>query len=164
MDWSATNLPKVISARVDFAALSPTLDTIGPLARSVEDCVLLERVMRGRKPTLLEPASLEDLTLIVPDNVVFEGAEAAISANFDESLERLARAGTRIRRESVPLLDDALSMTADHGLLAGAEAWHVLRDVLEGPDYKKMDIRIWHDLDVGKDGDRGRCSQPSGWV
>jgi aspartyl-tRNA(Asn)/glutamyl-tRNA(Gln) amidotransferase subunit A len=41
-------------------------------------------------------------------------------------------------------------MTADHGLLAGAEAWHVLRDVLEGPDYKKMDIRIWHDLTLAR--------------
>ena len=133
-----------------LAALSPTLDTIGPLAHSVEDCVLLERVMRGRKPALMDAALASEATLIVPNNVVFDGAEEAVSANFDKAIETLARAGMRVRREAVPVLDDALSLTEQHGLLAGAEAWHVLRDVLEGPDYKKMDIRIWHDLTLAK--------------
>jgi len=133
-----------------LAALSPTLDTIGPLARSVEDSVLLERVMRGRKPVLMDAAAPSDITLVVPTNVVFDDAEEAVAANFDKSIEMLARAGMRVRREPVDLLDEALSLTERHGLLAGAEAWHVLRDVLEGPDYKKMDIRIWHDLTQAK--------------
>jgi aspartyl-tRNA(Asn)/glutamyl-tRNA(Gln) amidotransferase subunit A len=133
-----------------LAALSPTLDTIGPLAHSVEDCILLERVMRGRKPTLMDAAVTSDVTLIVPNNVVFDGAEEAVCANFDKAIEALARAGMRVQREPVPLLDEALSLTEQHGLLAGAEAWHVLRSVLEGPDYKKMDIRIWHDLTLAK--------------
>jgi aspartyl-tRNA(Asn)/glutamyl-tRNA(Gln) amidotransferase subunit A len=133
-----------------LAALSPTLDTIGPLAHSVEDCILLERVMRGRKPTLMDAAAASDVTLIVPNNVVFDGAEEAVSANFDKAIESLARAGMRVRREAVPVLDDALNLTDQHGLLAGAEAWHELRDVLEGPDYKKMDFRIWHDLTLAK--------------
>jgi aspartyl-tRNA(Asn)/glutamyl-tRNA(Gln) amidotransferase subunit A len=133
-----------------LAALSPTLDTIGPLAHSVEDCVLLERVMRGRAPTLMAAAAASHVTLVVPNNVVFDGAEEAVSANFEAAIECLARAGMRVRREAVPLLDDALNLTEQHGLLAGAEAWHVLRDVLEGPDYKKMDIRIWHDLTLAK--------------
>jgi aspartyl-tRNA(Asn)/glutamyl-tRNA(Gln) amidotransferase subunit A len=133
-----------------LAALSPTLDTIGPLARSVEDCVLLERVMRGRKPVVMDGVASNDITLVVPTNVVFDGAEEAVAANFDKSIEMLARAGMRVRREPVDLLDEALRLTEQHGLLAGAEAWHVLRDVLEGPDYKKMDIRIWHDLTLAK--------------
>lgn len=133
-----------------LAALSPTLDTIGPLARSVEDCVLLERVMRARKPTVMDGADPSDITLVVPTNVVFDGAEDAVAANFDESIEKLARAGMRVRREVVGVLDEALTLTDQHGLLAGAEAWHVLRDVLEGPDYKKMDIRIWHDLTLAR--------------
>ncbi len=133
-----------------LAALSPTLDTIGPLARSVEDCILLERVLRGRRPTLMPAAPLDNVTLIVPTNVVFDGAEAAIVANFDTAIEKLARAGVRIRREAVPVLDDVLTLSQRHGSLAWAEAWHMLRHLLEGPDYTKMDFRVWHDLSLGK--------------
>ena len=106
--------------------------------------------MRGCAPTLMAAAVASHVTLVVPNNVVFDGAEEAVSANFEAAIERLAHAGMRVRREAVPLLDDALSLTEQYGLLAGVEAWHVLRDILEGPDYKKMDIRIWHDLTLAK--------------
>ena len=132
-----------------LAALSPTLDTIGPLARSVEDCILLERVLRGRKAAVMAPAPLDGATLIVPTSVVFDGAEEAIVANFDASVEKLARAGVRVRRVHVPVLDDVLAL-AQYGSLAWAEAWHMLRHILEGPDYTKMDFRVWHDLSLGK--------------
>ncbi len=132
-----------------LAALSPTLDTIGPLARSVEDCILLERVLRGRKAAVMAPAPLDGVTLIVPTNVVFDGAETAIVANFDASVEKLARAGVRVQRVHVPVLDDVLAL-AQYGSLAWAEAWHMLRHILEGPDYTKMDFRVWHDLSLGK--------------
>ncbi|MEQ8246318.1 MAG: amidase family protein [Alphaproteobacteria bacterium] len=133
-----------------LAALSPTLDTIGPLARSVEDCILLERVLRGRKPEAMAAAPLEGATLVVPTNVVFDDVEDAIVANFDAAIENLARAGVRIRRERVPLLDEVLVLTQQHGLLAWAEGWHTMRHILEGPDYTKMDFRVWHDLSLGK--------------
>lgn len=106
--------------------------------------------MRGLAPAVMEPAPAKDTTLIVPTNVVFDDVEDAIAANFDAAVERLSTAGMTVRREAVPILDEVLALTEKHGLLAWAEAWHMTRHLLEGPNYKKMDYRVWHDLSLGK--------------
>jgi aspartyl-tRNA(Asn)/glutamyl-tRNA(Gln) amidotransferase subunit A len=75
--------------------LSETLDTVGPLARSVEDCVLLDMALRGAVTTEVRRASLADLSLVVATNLVFDGADDAVAANFDTALSRLSAAGVR---------------------------------------------------------------------
>lgn len=122
--------------------LSPTLDTVGPLAQSVEDCTLLDAALRGVAPQVPEPADLRRLTIVVTDTVVTDDLEDAVGASFERALERFARAGVRIERRALPMFEQMVRLTAEHGTLAAAEAYWVHRDRVEGPEAARIDRRV----------------------
>ena len=80
--------------------LSLTLDSVGPLGRSVEDCVLIERALRRAWVVSPRPAGLEDFKLVVPENFVFDDAEDAVGANFEAMVSKLSAAGVAIERRT----------------------------------------------------------------
>ena len=65
----------------------------------------------------------DNVTLVVPTNVVFDKAEPEVVARFDEALDRLATAGARIERRAIPAFDAVLELGARHGALVTAEAY-----------------------------------------
>jgi aspartyl-tRNA(Asn)/glutamyl-tRNA(Gln) amidotransferase subunit A len=139
--------------RIDKAGtvpLSRTLDTIGPLARSVADCVLLDMALRGVVAADVRRESLRGLPILVPTNVVLDQAEPAVLKNFEHSLEALAAAGAVIRRERVAAFDEAVELTAQHGSLTAAEAYHEYRDIVESDRVVAMDRRVIHRIMGGK--------------
>jgi aspartyl-tRNA(Asn)/glutamyl-tRNA(Gln) amidotransferase subunit A len=75
--------------------LSRTLDTLGPLADTVEDCVLVDAALRGILLPEVLHADLDGLRILVPETVVLDGCQAAVLGNFEAAIERLARAGAR---------------------------------------------------------------------
>ncbi len=75
--------------------LSRTLDTLGPLAHTVEDCVLADAVLRGLTKPKVKARPVRGLEILVPTDVVFDGAEDAVVNNFEASLARLRKAGAR---------------------------------------------------------------------
>lgn len=83
--------------------LSTTLDSIGPLARSIGDCSLLHDVLSGSpSPAVVLP---ETLRLAVPTNYFLDGLDAAVAADFEAALARLADAGHSVERIEVPGFD-----------------------------------------------------------
>jgi aspartyl-tRNA(Asn)/glutamyl-tRNA(Gln) amidotransferase subunit A len=123
-------------------ALSPTLDTVGPMARSVEDCLLMDAVLRGVTPPSLPLLDPHALRLVVAPNVVNEGIEDAVGANFEDALARLSRAGVTIVRRDLPMFDDMVRVTAKHGSLTAAEAYWVHRERVESGDVAHIDRRV----------------------
>lgn len=122
--------------------LSKSLDTLGPLAHSVEDCVLADAVLRGLKKPRVKAEGPKGLRILVPETVVFDGCEEAVSRNFEASLARLAKAGARVRRVKMPLLQDILDLIAARGHILGAEALAVHWNRVNGPDAARMDARV----------------------
>ena len=60
---------KTSTGRIDKTGLVPlarTYETIGPLARSVEDCILLDVLMRGKVALPVRRAELNSLTVVAP--------------------------------------------------------------------------------------------------
>ena len=145
---------KTSERRIDKAGvvpLSETLDTVGPLTRTVEDAVLMDMVLRGAMTTPVRHAVLSDLNLIVPENEVFDGAEAAVVENFESCIAQLARAGARVSRRALPFLDDIGSVTRDHGSLTAAEAYLIHREMIEGPDGARVDPRVVARIEAGRE-------------
>ncbi|MEM7041612.1 MAG: amidase [Pseudomonadota bacterium] len=130
--------------------LSVTLDTIGPLAHSVEDCILLDAVLRGVAPSMPSAPPLADIRLLVPENVMLDELDHAVAGNFVASIEALGRAGIRIEHRRLPLLDEVVEMTKRHGTLIATEAYTHYRDILESPDVKRMDRRVVARMMMGK--------------
>ena len=116
--------------------LSGTLDSIGPIARSVGCCAVLDAVLADEPLRPLAAMPLDGLRLLVPETVALDGLEAAVAAAFEAALARLSHAGARITRAPVPEFDKVAGMNALGGYTA-AESYHWHRALLErrGEDY-----------------------------
>ncbi len=84
-------------------ALSPTLDTLGVFARTVEDAAVVDAAMRGLVAPGARQEPLAGLRVLVPTNVVLDDCEPAVVENFEAALARLGAAPARsIERRAVP--------------------------------------------------------------
>jgi aspartyl-tRNA(Asn)/glutamyl-tRNA(Gln) amidotransferase subunit A len=122
--------------------LSRTLDVLGPLARTVEDCVLADAALRGALVPAARRGRVSDLRILVPQTLVFEGCQDAVIANFESALERLAKAGARIERRALPQLAAIPELIARRGHLLGAEALLLHGERVFGPDAERIDRRV----------------------
>jgi aspartyl-tRNA(Asn)/glutamyl-tRNA(Gln) amidotransferase subunit A len=75
--------------------LSTSLDSIGPLAATVECCVTLDAVLAGEPAVDLAPFPLAGLRMAVPQTLVLEGVEPAVARAFESALAALRKAGAR---------------------------------------------------------------------
>ena len=90
---------KPTARRVPMAGtipLSPSLDSLGPLARSVADCAQLDAVIAGEGEAFLLPVPSKGLRFAVPKTLVCDELEPPVAAAFAHALSRLSAAGVTI--------------------------------------------------------------------
>jgi len=136
---------KVTAGRIStygVLPLSSTLDTPGPLARSVEDAALIFRVLNGpdpRDPPTLRWAPLDPLPalrrgvgglrLAVLPDAERAGVDAEVLAAYDAALTTLAGLGARIVRPALPhRLSDYAAAT---GRIIGAEGYRFVGHLVD---------------------------------
>lgn len=121
--------------RARVATLSMSLDTVGSLAHCVEDCILLDRVLRGEDAGagIGEPVHIAKLSAIVPENYACDDLDPDIARHFETALEILAAAGLQVERGPIDELDAFARTRARHGTLVTAEAYYIFRDRLDDP-------------------------------
>lgn len=122
--------------------LSRTFDSLGPLAQDVADCALLDAVLRGRADAAIAPAPPGGLDLLVPETLVFEQCEPAVREAFEATVDRLGRAGARIRRAPLSELAAIPELVAQRGHRQLAEALALHWDRVHGPEADRMDARV----------------------
>ena len=66
--------------------LSPSLDSVGPLAPTVQCCAILDAVLAGEPSLELPSSSIAALRLAVPQTMVLESLEPAVARAFDAAL------------------------------------------------------------------------------
>ena len=136
---------KATRGRYDMAGVFPlsrSLDSLGPLCRSVEDAVIIDAAMRGLTAPGVRRGNLKHLRLVVPTNVVFHHAEPGVVAAFEAALVRLAAHGVAIERRAFPSFDAMLDLSKRHGPLVTAEAYVLHAERLDGPAAAAMDHRV----------------------
>ena len=111
--------------------LSRSLDSIGPLAGSVQDCAFADAVMAGEEPHRLSPHPLAGLRIGIPRGHLFLETEPMVERAFAAALERLARAGARMADHSIEDLLQAMTDTTAAGSIASVEASEVHADWIE---------------------------------
>jgi aspartyl-tRNA(Asn)/glutamyl-tRNA(Gln) amidotransferase subunit A len=123
--------------------LAKSLDSLGPLCRTVQDAVWIDAAMRGLPVSGGQARPLtKDMFFVIPQTVFFDEAEEGVVAAFETAVERLAAAGARIRREPFPEFAELFALMARHGALVTAEAFVVHRDRIFGPEAARMDQRV----------------------
>jgi aspartyl-tRNA(Asn)/glutamyl-tRNA(Gln) amidotransferase subunit A len=110
--------------------LSTTLDSIGPIARSVADCARADAIMAGEAYVPPKPVPLADLRFGIAEGLPLERLDATVSAAFEAALGRLDGAGVRLSRETLPLFDDMNAVNAKGGI-SPPEACAIHRDRLK---------------------------------
>lgn len=83
--------------------LAKSLDSLGPLTRTVQDAVWVDAAMRGRTAADVQRVPLSSLSLVVPETVFFDGIEDEVAAAFEQAVDRLVRAGASVRRQAFPI-------------------------------------------------------------
>ena len=107
------------------------LDSIGPLAQSVADCVLLDAIMAGGDGgRALPPVSLRGLRLGLPRKQLLEGMDPEIAQPLERTLSRLSAAGAQFIDFSWNELDEYAAINAKGGFSA-AECYARHRHLLE---------------------------------
>jgi aspartyl-tRNA(Asn)/glutamyl-tRNA(Gln) amidotransferase subunit A len=116
--------------------LSSTLDSIGPLARSVACCAVLDAVLADEPVRPLQPRSVRGMRLAVPTTIALDELDEAVAEVFERALEILAKQGALIERIAVPEFLDIAPMSAKGGFAAAESfAWHRYLIVSRGDVY-----------------------------
>ncbi|KNY15091.1 hypothetical protein AKG11_19810 [Shinella sp. SUS2] len=123
--------------------LAKSLDSLGPLCRTVQDAILIDAAMRGLPAAGPVPhQNVADLSFVIPETVFFDGAEPEVVAAFEAGVTQLSRAGARIRREAFPEFSAIFELMAKHGALVTAEAFVLHRARIKGAAAAEMDPRV----------------------
>lgn len=109
--------------------LSPSLDSVGPLAPSVACCAVIDAVLAGEEPEPLPELPLAGLRLPVPQKIVLDGLDADVSRAFAAALTALSRAGASILERPFDELGDLAAIGRKGGIVT-AEAYALHRDLL----------------------------------
>ena len=102
--------------------LSPSLDTICALTRSVRDAVLAHEILAQRRVTR-SPAPLANYRLAVASHWMLDDMDATVAEAFERTLRILSEAGAIIQFIQLSELGDLASLQANGGLPA-AESFH----------------------------------------
>jgi aspartyl-tRNA(Asn)/glutamyl-tRNA(Gln) amidotransferase subunit A len=120
--------------------LSSSLDSVGPLAASVQCCAILDCVLAGEPVAELEPFPLDALRLAVPQTMVLDNVEPAVAQAFDAALNRLRNKSARIVDIPLRELDELRAINAKGGL-AAAQSYALHRPLIAKAE-KMYDPRV----------------------
>ncbi|MEZ5750902.1 MAG: amidase family protein [Paracoccaceae bacterium] len=133
---------KTTAGRIPLTGVVPLaerFDTIGPLARTVEDAALTFALLDGTPPADLAGASLHGTRLLVLETTALDDLEDAPARGFDHALAALSRAGARIDRAAIPAVAEAMDLA---GILFTAETYATWGPTIEAnPDVVFAPVR-----------------------
>jgi aspartyl-tRNA(Asn)/glutamyl-tRNA(Gln) amidotransferase subunit A len=105
--------------------LSTSLDSIGPLANSVDCCAIVDAVFAGEPIAVPEAAPLAGLRFAIPRQFVMDELDAAVAMAFDRACKTLSAKGVKIESIDLPQLLELPTINAKGGFAASeAYAWH----------------------------------------
>jgi aspartyl-tRNA(Asn)/glutamyl-tRNA(Gln) amidotransferase subunit A len=128
--------------------LSWSIDSVGPIARTVDCCARLDAVLADA-PLAETRMPLQGMRLAVPTGVMTEGLDEEVGDAFERALARLAAAGASIEHVRSAAIQGA-HRSGVQGVVACAEAWalHRAQVLTRGGEY---DPRVARRVRAGAD-------------
>lgn len=123
--------------------LSPSLDSIGPIAHTVQCCARVDAVLSG-EPYDNRKRNITSIRLAVLGGYVLDDLEPPVRTAFERALRLLGRAGASLVEVTFP----DLSRIPRNNQLAAAEAFSWHRSLLER-DEQRYDPRVAARLRLG---------------
>jgi len=106
-------------SRYGLIAFASSLDQIGPMTKSIQDCKIVFDAIKGRDksdstsldyPSLerLSPKPLKDMVVGVPKEYFIKGADPEVIDTVKQAIDRYEKGGAAIKEISLPHTDYAL--------------------------------------------------------
>jgi len=116
--------------------LSTSLDSIGPLANSVECCAIVDAVFAGEPIAIPDAAPLAGLRFGIPKQFVMDELDATVAKAFERACKALSAKGVKVEQVELPQLNELSAINAKGGFAASeAYAWHQKLIARRGKDY-----------------------------
>jgi aspartyl-tRNA(Asn)/glutamyl-tRNA(Gln) amidotransferase subunit A len=128
-------------------ALSYTLDSIGPLARSIACCAAYDAVLAGEPIEPLPALSAKGLRLMMPRSMVVDGLDREVATAFEAALSKLSAAGAVITEVRMSAFDKQ-DVYYRGGGYSGAEAVHIHQPLAHR--FGEYDPRVGQRIALGK--------------
>lgn len=122
-------------------ALSTTLDTLGPMARTTGDAWHLWCALAEETPAPFPQGDVNGLRLLIPTTVVQEGLDAEVAAAFQGACDALRARGATLETRAVPVLSELNGLYGRFGSFAALEALALYEDLLER-EGERFDPRV----------------------
>ncbi|HWG89734.1 MAG TPA: amidase family protein [Candidatus Thermoplasmatota archaeon] len=133
-------------ARHDLTGVTPlarSLDTLGPMATSVADCIALDDCLRTGVPRRREPTPPDTLRLVVDAAVLSDPRVApAVKINLQRAMDRLAAGQVHVTYRPLATVDATLHLIATLGWLGAPEAYAEYAWLLDTKEAELMDPRV----------------------
>lgn len=110
--------------------LSPTLDSVGPLATTVAACADVDAIMAGEEPLPLQSVELAGLKVGIAQGIVLQDMEEDVVTAYQAVLDRLEQAGAVLTECSFDNLITTLRTGPNKGSLTSIEASRIHSDWL----------------------------------
>ena len=120
--------------------LSPTLDSVGPLAATVACCAVIDAILVGEPPARLPAWPPAGTRLLMPTNLVLDGMDAATERAMDRVVQQLDRAGVVVHHRPLQVFD-LIAQAHARGGFAVVEAYAIHRHLLAS-DGDRFDPRV----------------------
>ncbi len=122
---------KTTSRRISMdgvVALCPEFDTIGPLARTVEDAALYLGMVEQGQSIDLKGARLDGMRFAALQTLVLDDLEPEVADAYAQTLKRVEAAGARIEPLNVPEVHDSVALAR---ILYTTEAYGMWKEQIE---------------------------------
>jgi aspartyl-tRNA(Asn)/glutamyl-tRNA(Gln) amidotransferase subunit A len=121
--------------------LSPSLDSVGVIARSVGDCVAMFGVIRDAPAPNASQIHARRLRLGIVENYVTQGISPEVDQGMASAIGMLERHGVSLARVTLPELDEIPDMMRVAAFSpVESYAWHV--PYIEGGRHSEYDPRV----------------------
>ena len=143
---------KPSTGRVDKTgvfALSATFDTVGPITTTVKDCILIDKILSKANRKQNYHAKKGDISLYIPESLVFEGLEQSVAENFEKAIKILSRLGIKIIRGKCPEFSESIMLARELGTITAAEAYIEHEKRLLTGEREKIDRRVVRRIENG---------------
>ncbi|MBP1127973.1 MULTISPECIES: amidase [Pseudomonas] len=125
--------------------LAHTLDSLGPLTRSVRDALTLDDLLHGRTQQH-SARSLKGQRFVLAQQDV----EPAVGNNLLRAMEQLKARGALIEERECPPFQATLDLIKHHGWLGAFEAFALHQALLDSPDAERLDPRVRWRLEAAR--------------
>ena len=129
--------------------LSSTLDTVGPLAKSVMDINLLFSILTNQPYLAFHNIDLRNTKILVVKGMPWKDCDIEIEKAAEEAIKKLSKAGMPIIEKEISEIEEMHKILSEHGTTVTYQGYAEWKHLIE-KDSNLMDINVLNRMYQGK--------------